>query len=197
MRQYSVINGITDTLTSLLADALKREGFRRVNLSAEIPKGENIKAKPSVFCYMHHIGFANQQYRERNQSLVTTHDDAGNVISYYQDAPLYLFANYLLTVFGTTSREENLLLGLTMKTFLEHPVLTGEMLKGNCFVEDDRLNIAVKHQTEYEEVLSFWRSINEEVRPTVMYHVRFRLESERTSKPLQIVEERVSRADRR
>lgn len=72
-------------------------------------------------------------------------------------------------------------MGLCMKTFLEHPIITGDLLKGGCFYPDDRLNVYPKHEVEYEEVLSFWRSLNEEVRPTVFYHVKFRIESDRTS----------------
>ncbi len=182
MKQYQVICGITDTLGELLKTACRDAGFRRVEFTAEVPKGENLTSKPALGCYMYHLQFA-PYYKERNQSLVTVEDDSGKLVNYYRDSPLYLFAHYLLTAYGKSAREENLLLGLAMKTFLENPMIEGADLKGDCFYPDDQINVFPRLDAEYEEVLSFWRSMNEEVRPTVYYYVKLRIESGRLVKP--------------
>lgn len=91
---------------------------------------------------------------------------------------------YILSVFGNTPNEENMLLGLTVKTLLENSILTGDKLKGESFYPDDKLNIFPNLQADFNESLAFWRSLNEEVRPSLFYYVKFRIESERRSDEL-------------
>jgi hypothetical protein len=172
---------------ALLTEACKDAGFRRVEINHEVPKRENIKAKPTISCYLYHLSYA-PDYRERNQNLVTTHDDQGHIVSYYRDSPLYLMAHYMVAVFGHNAKEEALLMGLAMKTFLEYPLLTGKQLKGDAFYPDDRLNVYPNPGIQYEDVLSFWRAMNEEARPSVHYQIKFRLESQRISGPARKVE---------
>jgi len=84
-------------------------------------------------------------------------------------------------VWGNSPSEQNLLTGLAVKTFLENPILTGEQLAGESFYPTDKLNVYPNVQADYNDVLSFWRSMNEELRPAVYYFVRFRIESDRKS----------------
>lgn len=188
MRQYKVVAGLTETLGHLLKTACKDAGFARVDISHEVPKSENIKSKPCISCYQYHLSFA-PHYPERNQTLVTENDEQGKVVTYYKDAPLYLFAHYMVCVFGNSAKEEGLLMGLAMKTFLEHPLLTGAELKGEGFYPDDQIILYPHLQTEYEDVMSFWRSMNEEVRPVAMYQTKFRIESDRVSVPIRPVDQ--------
>jgi hypothetical protein len=78
-------------------------------------------------------------------------------------------------------------LGLGIKTLVDHPILKGDQLKGSSFFPDDQLNIYPNLQADYNDTLSFWRSLNEEVRPAIYYHVKFRLESDRMSEPVHRV----------
>jgi hypothetical protein len=184
MSQFGVIADVQETLKELLRDSFTRAGFTTVTVNTDVPKKDNIKNKPAVNCYLYHIGFA-PNYKERTQSLVTTHDRDGNIVEFYQDAPVYLYAHFILSIWGgnseNRSREENLLMGLVVKTFLENPVLEKEKLKGEAFYPGDAINIYPNLQSDYNDILSFWRSIGEEVRPAVCYYVKFRIESERRS----------------
>ena len=60
----------------------------------------------------------------------------------------------------------------------------GDVLKGDSFLPDDKLNIYPNLQTDFNDSLSFWRSLNEEVRPSLFYYVKFRIESDRRSDDL-------------
>jgi hypothetical protein len=62
--------------------------------------------------------------------------------------------------------------------------LTGDDLEGPSFFPDDKLNVYPYLQSDYNDVLGFWRSMNEELRPAVYYFVRFRIESDRKSDDL-------------
>ncbi len=180
MSQFEVIRDIGKTLEDLLKEAFKSKGFTTVNVSTDKPKKDNIKNLPTVSCYLYHVSFA-PGYKERTQALVSTQDREGNIVEFYQDAPVYLWAHFIISVWGNSPAEENLLLGLAVKTFLENPILTGEVLRGDSFYPDDMLNIYPNLQTDFNDVLTFWRSLNEELRPSIYYYVKFRIESDRKS----------------
>ncbi len=180
MSQFEVIKDIGETVKTLLEDAFKNAGFTTVNVSVEKPKKDNIKNLPTVNCFMYHLQF-DHRYRERTDSLVSSYTKDGRIVEYYRDAPVHMMAHYILSVWGNSPAEENLLTGLAVKTLLEYPVLTGELLKGESFFPDDKLNVYPNLQSDFNDVLSFWRSMNEEIRPAVFYFVRFRIESDRKS----------------
>ncbi len=180
MSQFEVIRDMGETLKELLKESFKANGFTTVTVSTDKPKKDNIKNLPTVNCYMYHLGFA-QNWRERTDSLVSTHDKQGNVVEFFRDAPAYLNANYIVSVWGNSPGEENLLLGLVVKTFLENTILTGPSLKGDSFYPDDKLNMHPNLQADHNDVMSFWRSMSEELRPSLFYFIRFRVESDRRS----------------
>jgi hypothetical protein len=183
MSQFEVIKDIGETLKELLKGSFKTAGFTTVTVSTDKPKKDNIKSLPTLSCYLYHVAVA-PGYRERSDHLVTTYGKEGNLVEYYQDAPIYLMAQYIISVWGNSPNEENLLLGLVVKTFLEHPILMGEVLKGDSFFPDEKLNLFPNLGSDFNDSLSFWRSLNEEVRPSLFYSVKFRIESERRSEEL-------------
>ena len=192
MSQFEVIRDINETLKELLKDSFKSKGFTTVTISTDRPKKDNIKNMPTVNCYLYHVGF-HPGYKERTDNLVSSYDRQGNIVEYYQDAPVYLFAHFIVSVWGNSPGEESLLLGLAIKTFLEHPMLDHDTLKGDSFYPDDKLNVYPNLQADFNDTLSFWRSLNEELRPAVYYFVRFRIESDRkTSEVKRVVQKDLS-----
>lgn len=192
MSQFEVIRDINETMKELLKDAFKEKGFTTVTVSTDRPKKDNIKNMPTVNCYLYHVGF-HPGYKERTDSLVSSYDRQGNIVEYYQDAPVYLYAHFIISVWGNSPGEESLLLGLAIKTFLEHPILDQTTLKGDSFYPDDKLNVYPNLQADFNDTLSFWRSLNEELRPAVYYFVRFRIESDRkTSEVKRVVQKDLS-----
>lgn len=183
MSQFEVIRDIGESLKKVLETSFKDAGFTTVTVSNDRPKKENIKSLPFLSCYMYHVGFA-PGYKERTDHLVTSYSKDGRVVEYYQDAPAYLHAQFILSVFGNTPSEENLLLGLVVKTFLEHPILHGDQLKGDSFFPDDKVNLFPNLQADFNDTLAFWRSLSEEVRPSLFYYTKVRIESERRSEEL-------------
>ena len=178
--QFKVISDITTTLKSVLEESFVDAGFKTVSVVTDVPKKENIKNKPAVNCYMYHVGFA-PNYKERSSHLVSTEDKDGKIIEYYQDPPVYLYAHYITSVWGNNPTEESLLMGLVIKSFLENRMISGDRLKGEAFYPDDKVNIYPNLESDYSDVLTFWRSMSEEVRPALYYYVKFRIESDKKS----------------
>jgi hypothetical protein len=180
MSQFKVISDVTTTLKDVLQGCFTDAGFKTVTVNTDVPKKENIKNKPAVNCYMYHLGFA-PNYKERTRHLVSTEDKDGKIIEYYQDAPVYVYAHYITSVWGNNPAEESLLLGLVIKAFLENNILEGKQLNGESFYPDDKINIYPNLESDYSDVLTFWRSMGEEVRPALYYYVKCRIESDRKS----------------
>lgn len=180
MSQFEVIRDLGETFKELLKESFKTNGFTTVSVGTEKPKKDNIKALPTVNVYLYHIGFE-QNYRERHDALVSTHDRQGNVVEFFRDGPVYLNAHFAVSVWGNSPGEENLLLGLVIKTMIENTLVTGDRLRGDAFYPDDKLNIHPNIQADQNDLMSFWRAMNEEIRPTLFYSVRFRIESDRRS----------------
>lgn len=186
MSQFEVVRDIGDTIKDLLKRSFRDAGFTTVTVSNEKPKKDNIKSLPAVNAYLYHLAWA-PGYKERTDHLVTTHDREGRLVDYYQDAPVYMHGQFLVSVHGNSPDEEHVLLGLVVKTFLENPVLFGDRLRGESFLPNDKLNVFPNLQSDFNDSLSFWRSLNEEVRPSLFYYVKFRIESDRRSDALKRV----------
>ncbi len=186
MSQFEVIRDVGETLKDLLKETFKTNGFTTVSVSTDRPKKDNIKNLPMVNAFMFHLGF-HGNYRERTESLVSTHDKQGNVVEFFRDAPVYMNAHFCISVWGNSPGEENLLLGLVVKTFLENTIITGEALRGDSFYPDDKLNIYPNLTSDHNDTMSFWRSMNEELRPALFYYIRFRVESDRRSNEVKRV----------
>lgn len=186
MSQFEVIRDVGETIKELLKESFKTAGFTTVSVSTERPKKDNIKTLPMVNVYLYHLAFQ-ANYRERTEALVSTHDKQGNIIEFYQDAPCYMNAHYAVSVWGNAPAEESLLLGLVVKTLLEHTIMTGAELKGDSFYPDDKINVFPNLAADHNDLMSFWRALNEEIRPALFYYAKFRIESDRRSSEIRRV----------
>ncbi len=186
MSQFEVIRDLGETMKELLKESFKTNGFTTVNVSTERPKKDNVKNLPMVSVYMYHLAF-DQNYRERSESLVSTHDKQGNIVEFFRDAPVYMNAHFAISIWGNSPAEENLLLGLVVKTLLENTIITGTDLKGEAFYPDDKVNIYPNIQADHNDMMSFWRALNEDIRPTLFYYIKFRVESDRRSNEVRRV----------
>ena len=186
MSQFEVIRDLGETLKELLQESLKATGFTTVAVSTDRPKKDNIKTLPMVSVYLYHLAFQ-ANYRERTEALVSTHDKQGQIVEYYQDAPCYMNAHYAISVWGNAPAEENLLLGLVVKTLLEHTMVSGADLKGDSFYPDDKVNVLPNLSADHNDLMAFWRALNEEIRPTLFYYAKFRVESDRRSSDIRRV----------
>lgn len=189
MNQYEVIRDVEESLKELLKKKFEEAGFKSVHFYTDIPTTEKIKKLPAVSLYLYNIN-SDERYREREESLVSESDSEGNILEYYQDAPLPLHVNFSLSSFAETPQEEHILLGFAMKVMLEQPRMEGEFLKGNSWREGDNFAIMLRHDTTFDEVNALWRGVGEHIRPTAFYWIPVYLESERKSHFIKRVDKR-------
>jgi hypothetical protein len=72
-----------------------------------------------------------------------------------------------MSAWAQTPEDEQLLLGLIIRTMMENPELTREKLKGQSFEDDFKLNILLSARLDEGTLARFWGSLNQPVRPAV------------------------------
>jgi hypothetical protein len=80
---------------------------------------------------------------------------------------LWVRLDYLMSAWAQTPEDEQLLLGLMIRTVMENPELTREKLKGQSFEDDFRLNILLSARLDEGTLARFWGSLNQPVRPAI------------------------------
>ena len=180
MGQFEIIKDVGVTLQKLLQNKLKASGYKDVEIYTCIPTEENIKKLPALSLFLASLT-VDPLIRERPEILVSSIDDDGNIIEYFTDSPMRMRLYYLLSAWGKTPEEEQVLLALAVKVLFETPVLEGDILKGNSFAHEETVSIRPVEEPKfgYEETMAFWRSLGEKVRPMVQYCAYAHLHSER------------------
>jgi hypothetical protein len=113
--------------------------------------------------------------------LVSETNEAGDIIEYERQPTMLFWLYYLLSSWGKTPQEEQVLLGLAMRVLHDYPRLLEDNFQGDSLAKGEELQIRVVDESEfgYDETMAFWRSLGEPVRPSVLYKVAARLQSVR------------------
>ena len=75
--------------------------------------------------------------------------------------------DYLMSAWAQTPEDEQLLLGLMIRTIMDNAELTREKLKGSSFEDDFKLNFLMSARLDEGTLARFWGSLNQPVRPAV------------------------------
>ena len=102
-----------------------------------------------------------------HSELVEVPQDDGTIKEFFRRRRLWVRLDYLLSAWAQTPEDEQLLLGLIIRTVMENPELTRDKLKGQSFEDDFKLNILMSARLDEGTLARFWGSLNQPVRPAV------------------------------
>jgi hypothetical protein len=102
-----------------------------------------------------------------HSELVEVAQDDGSIKEFFRRRRLWVRLDYLLSAWAQTPEDEQLLLGLIIRTVMENPEIPREKLKGNSFEDDFRLNMLMSARLDEGTLARFWGSLNQPVRPAV------------------------------
>jgi len=167
--QHHIIKETSETLSRLLQDEFKRNGYKRVHIVEQAPKPDAIEGKlPAVSCYLYQMSIDPEGYDATPHSeLVEVPQDDGTIKEYFRRRRLWVRLDYLISAWAQTPEDEQLLLGLIIRTVMEHPHLERNQLKGSSFEDDFHLNILLSARLDEGTLARFWGSLNQPVRPAV------------------------------
>jgi len=142
---------------------------------------------PALGVYLYRVA-VNPHRRNEMSTLVCKIDSEGSIREYYQDPPLLLSLDYLVTAWADEDAEQQELLGAAMRVMLNTPALEGDLLEGDAFDPEEQIPIRPVEDLSVEFLMSLWRGFGEHLRPAVGYTCRLRLHSPRRSADLRRVE---------
>lgn len=167
--QHHIIKETSESLSSLLEDEFKRNGYKRVHMVEEAPKPEAIEGKlPAVSVYLYQLSIDPEGYDSTpNSELVEIPQEDGSIKEYSRRRRLWVRLDYLLSAWAQTPEDEQLLLGLVIRTVMENAEVTRDRLKGRSFEEDFKLNWLMSARLDEGTLARFWGSLNQPVRPAI------------------------------
>ena len=167
--QHHIIKETSETLSRLLQDEFKRNGYKRVHIVEQAPKHDAIEGKlPAVSVYLYQLSIDPEGTDSTPHSeIVEVPQDNGTIKEFFRRRRLWVRLDYLLSAWAQTPEDEQLLLGLIIRFVMENPELGREKLKGNSFEEDFRLNMIMSARLDEGTLARFWGSLNQPVRPSV------------------------------
>lgn len=167
--QHHIIKETSDTLSKLLQDEFKRAGYKRVHIVEEAPKPDAVEGKlPAVSIYLYQVSIDYTGLDGNiNSEIVTVQHEDGSVEEYKRRQRLWIRLDYLVSTWAQTPEDEQLLLGLVIRTIMENPAIDRERFKGTSFEDDFKLFWVLSSRLDEGTLARFWGSLSQPVRPAV------------------------------
>lgn len=167
--QHHIIKETSESLSRLLQDEFKRNGYKRVHIVEQAPKPDAIEGKlPAVSAYLYQISIDPEGTDFTPHSeLVEVPQEDGTIKEYLRRRRLWVRLDYLLSAWAQTPEDEQLLLGLIIRTVMENAEITRDRLKGQSFEDDFKLNWLMSARLDEGTLARFWGSLNQPVRPAI------------------------------
>jgi hypothetical protein len=171
--QHHIIKETSDSLSRLLQDEFKRNGYKRVHIVDQAPKPDAVEGKlPAVSMYLYQVGVDPLGFDHNAvEEIVEVPQADGTVKEFKRRRRLWLRLDYLISAWAQTPEDEQLLMGLIVRTFIENMWLEGERLRGGSFAasDDDDFYLPVDLSGRLDEgtLARFWGSLNQPIRPSI------------------------------
>jgi hypothetical protein len=167
--QHHIIKETSETLSRLLQDEFKRNGYKRVHIVEQAPKPDAIEGKlPAVSVYLYQVSIDPEGFDSTPHSeIVEVQQADGSMKEFFRRRRLWVRLDYLMSAWAQTPEDEQLLLGLMIRTVMENPELGSDRLKGASFEEDFKLHVLLSARLDEGTLARFWGSLNQPVRPAV------------------------------
>lgn len=169
--QHHIIKETSDSLSRLFQDEFKRNGYKRVHIIDQAPKPDAVEGKlPAVSLYLYQIALDPfEEHGNMVEEHVEVPQEDGTIKEFNRRRRLWLRLEYLLSAWAQTPEDEQLLLGLIIRTILDNRVLRGERLKGQSFLFEEDFYVPLQLGSRLDEgtLSRFWGSLNQPVRPAI------------------------------
>lgn len=167
--QHHIIKETSESIAKLLQEEFKRNGYKRVNLVEQAPKPDAIEGKlPAVSVYLYQMSIDPDGVDGNSaHELVQVPQADGSIKEFMRRRRLWVRLDYLVSAWAQTAEDEQLLMGLVIRTFMESAALERESLLGDSFEEDFQMYLSMSPRLDEGTLSRFWGSLNQPIRPSV------------------------------
>jgi hypothetical protein len=169
--QHHIIKETSDSISRLLQDEFKRNGYKRVHIIDQAPKPDAVEGKlPAVSLYLYQLAL--DPFSEDGnmvEEIVEQAQADGSVKEFRRRRRLWIRLEYLISAWAQTPEDEQLLLGLIIRTVLDNEMIAGEKLRGQSFQFEEGFDLPFQLSARLDEgtLSRFWGSLNQPVRPAI------------------------------
>lgn len=171
--QHHIIKETSDSLARLFQEEFKRNGYKRVHVVDGAPKPDAVEGKlPAVSIYLYQVALDPENWdHNAAQEIVEVKQDDGSVKEFFRRRRLWVRCDYLISAWAQTPEDEQLLLGLILRTVIDNPFITRDKIRGTTFEDsldmNEGLPMLLAHRLDEGTLSRFWGSMNQPVRPAV------------------------------
>jgi len=196
--QHHIIKETSDTLARFLQKEFKRAGYKRVHIVGEAPKPEAIEGKlPAVSVYLYQVAIDHEGVDANvwDEQVAQMNLDKGEVEEFRRRRRLWVRLEYLISSWAQTPEDEQLLLGLAIRSIIDNPVLNGDDLRGESFEDDFGLEMMLSSRLDEGTLARFWGSLNQPVRPAIQAWTEIPILPEKMDRLTRVKERRLEYRD--
>jgi hypothetical protein len=169
--QHHIIKEASDSISRLLQDEFKKSGYKRVHIVEEAPKQDAVEGKlPAVSCYLYQLSPDYEGLNSNMRQELVKVKSGDQVREFARPARTWIRLDYLISCWAQTPEDEQLLMGLIIRTLLDNVVIGGENLRGESFrFEEDVYELPLQLSSRLDEgtLARFWGSLQQPVRPAI------------------------------
>ena len=169
--QHHILKECSDTLQLLLTNVFKDAGYKRVHIINKAPKPDEIEGKlPAVSMYLYSVTPDAENVGLYGKTEYAQVVSDGEVIEVERPARLWVKLEYLIATWAQTPEDEQLLMGLVLRSLVDNFWIPRERLKGDSFqyLEDDfGVSLQIAGRLDEGSLSRFWGSLNQPIRPAV------------------------------
>jgi hypothetical protein len=169
--QHHIIKETSDSISRLLQDEFKRNGYKRVHIIDQAPKPDAVEGKlPAVSLYLYQLALDPfQEDGNMVEEVVEVPQADGSMKEFRRRRRLWLRLEYLISAWAQTPEDEQLLLGLIIRTIIDNEMIAGDKLRGQSFQFEEGFDLPFQLSARLDEgtLSRFWGSLNQPVRPAI------------------------------
>lgn len=191
MKKHLVIQNTSASLLGVIqAELAKQKSRAKVVLG--VPGNALFERRKSELCLcLYQVRPYQTQRNEPWEEEVDEPGSNGEVTVVKYGHPLDLDLHYLVTAADDDPGQQQTLLAIAMKAFLEHASLSGEWLVGQSWRANEAVPVEYDEHWTPERQALFWQSLGTPMRLSAGYVARARLHSERELGRTKRVQSRV------
>ncbi len=182
MSSYGVIKEVSLLLVELVRGKLEKINEQMPEVVIGIAKSNPSAGKnPSLYFYLYEIE-ENTSLKKTEKTIQQQTNEKGEKTEFFLDPPIFLNLKYLVTCSADNCLDEQLLIGQTIKIFLENPSVNNK-------TENIPIKLLAPLPTETRAML--WQALGEVFRPALFYQVTVELSSEKQTGFRRVLEREI------
>lgn len=172
--QHHIIKETSDSVSRLFQEEFKRNGYKRVHIVDTAPKPDSVEGKlPAVSIYLYQLALDPEGFEGNAPGEIVEIKQAdGTIKEFHRRRRLWVRCDYLVSAWAQTPEDEQLLMGLILRTAIDNPIISRDKLRGTTFdecLDEDEEGLPLMLATRLDEgtLSRFWGSLNQAVRPAL------------------------------